>query len=227
MYGILEPGYDFFVYDVERKKSKVIPIPGLHFRKGHEDDNLFRRGRCLAMDTLGFVYGSAAKGRLFQFNPITTEIRVLNLFLPHMVARETYNAVDAMVTHPVTGHIWGGTELDGYLFHFDPYHMEIFNHGKPIPRPRIRGLCVGVDGNLYGFAGDEAVIAQFFRYNPSTGCFKIFGGVESTVVREGHSKYRFHNIGVCVTHPSTGTIVFGESQRLGRVGLFIPLPVIK
>jgi len=225
LYGLLEPSYEFFILDIKRKKSKVISIPGISWDKEHE--NNFRRGHSLARDSLGFVYGAASRGQIFRFNPVSEKIRLLNLFIPGTVSRQEWNTVDAMISDPKTGMIWGGTELDGFLFKFDPYRKKITNYGQVFGRPRIRALTIGADGSLFGFAGDKEVINRFFRFDTKKHSFHLFGGVEALVVRDAESKFRFRSVGVCITHPSTGTILFGESQRMGKVGLYSPTPVSK
>jgi len=120
----------------------------------------------------------------------------------------------------VKGWIYGGTS-EGFLFKFDPETHAVINLGKPIDRMRIRGLTVGLDGRIYGIAGEQSAECHFFCYDPKVGGYTIFGSISV----ERHPYYDWLGKQFdAVAAGLDGTIYLGESERKSHLFLFSPIP---
>ncbi len=213
LYGISYPHGHFFLYEA---KNKAIKDLGTIFREilfgGPDIRTLRSLPRNLAVDRNGCVYASGDEGRILRYCPQTQQVQTLEAAIPGTGIR----VIEAWV---VSGEvIYGGTS-DGYLFRFHPASQNLENLGKPLVEPRIRGLTLGRNGDLFGLGGERFGVNTFFRYDPASSTFEIMGSIE--VDRSPYYARRAHQFDAMAT-AADGTIFMGESDRGGHLFFFIP-----
>jgi len=174
----------------------------------------------LVTDHRGNVYGAGPLGRLFRYDPLTDQVQQLPVSLPTVAGREFYNRLDSAALDPASGLIYGGGSADGVIFVFDPERMRIRSLGKVIAEPRCRAITVGLDGRVYGIAGEPDGMGHLFCYDPEEHELRDLGIPFATSERSWHG-YEFD---AACTGPN-GEIYLGESDRISH--LFIYFPPIK
>lgn len=206
IYGLTYPGAYFFIYD---------PVKHTTVIKGQ----MGRRNlsRALVCSNSGHLYGSCDHGRIFRYEPETGRLVTLDLLLPAVKGREYLNGLDSAAIAP-DGTIYGGTIADGYLFRFDPDRELITNLGKPIRQSRIRALTVGLDGRVYGFAGEPDNVGRLFVYSPRCGEMRELGIPRVGGIPTFWAGYEFEAM---VTGPN-GEIFLGESDRISHLFIYYP-----
>ncbi len=172
---------------------------------------------CLVLDRRGNVYGAGPLGQLFRFDPETNEIQTLPLSLPTVAGREFYNRLDSAALDPASGLIYGGGSADGVIFVFDPREMTIRSLGKVTAEPRCRAITVGVDGRVYGMAGEPDGMGHLFCYDPEAHELRDLGTPATASERVWHG-YEFD---AACTGPN-GEIYLGESDRISHLFIYFP-----
>ena len=171
----------------------------------------------LVLDRKGNVYGAGPLGRLFRFDPEKDEIETLPLSLPTVAGREFYNRMDSAALDPATGLIYGGGSADGVVFVFDPDELTIRSLGKVIAEPRCRAITVGMDGRVYGVAGEPDGMGHLFCYDPEVHELRDLG-IPYTVSERAWHGYEFE--AACTGQ--NGEIYLGESDRISHLFIYFP-----
>jgi|GEM_PF-630513 len=223
IYGLTYPDGHFFVYDIGIGKFKDLgPIDNeITF---HGPERHWRSlPRALVCDDKGRVYTSSTDGLLKFYDPQSGRIESTHLAIPNDdYHAHTYTdyAVVEYFDKDRNGLIYGGSS-DGYLFSFDPEKNELVNLGKVRGARRLRCLVVANDGKVYMMAGERAVSkpCQLYSYDPATGGFTDLGLLRvdrSPYYR--HEGFQFDSTALGID----GTIYFGESDRRGKLFMYIP-----
>jgi hypothetical protein len=171
----------------------------------------------LVADKRGRIFGAAHLGRLFMFDPALNEIRPLALSLPTIAGREYYNRLDSAALDPASGIIYGAGSADGVVFALDPEAMTIRSLGKVIAEPRCRAITVGLDGCVYGVAGEHDGMGHLFRYDPAAHELRDLGIPAASSERSWHG-YEFE--AACTG--KSGEIYLGESDRISHLFIYFP-----
>jgi hypothetical protein len=171
----------------------------------------------LVSDAHGRVYGAGALGRLCRFDPEVGKIEKLPLSLPTVAGREFYNRLDAACLDPTTGLIYGAGSADGVLFVLDPEALTIRSLGKVIAEPRCRAITVGLDGRVYGIAGEPDGMGHLFCYDPDCREVRDLGLPYAASECPWHG-YEFE---AACTGPN-GEIYLGESDRISHLFIYFP-----
>jgi len=223
VYGLTYPDGHFFVYDIANKKfSDLGPIDNEITFHGPER-NWRSLPRALICDDAGRVYTTGTNGILKYYSPKSGKIISTGRAIPtddYLAHGHIDYAVVEYFDKDSSGLIYGGSS-DGYLFSFDPNKNEVINLGKPRAVRRLRCLVVAGNGKVYLMAGERMVSrpCQLYSYDPKTGGFEVVGILKVDrspyYMRQG---YQFD----CMTLGTDGTIFFGESDRRGKLFMYIP-----
>lgn len=214
IYGLTEPSYRFFVYDIKLKKINLRTEVDLLAEKDHSYQNRLqvRLGKAMITGKDGRVWGSAYESRLFCYDPQKDKLEITDITFPSALGHEDINAVSAFCMAP-DGVLYGGTSTDGMLFRFDPKLKRVWNLGKPGTATNIRSLVMTNKGDVVGVLGQNGIPAYLFRY--SDGSFENIGLVRTHVFRADYNFYASE------LEPSVylkeGVILFGNSGRIGRL----------
>jgi len=213
IYGLTYPNGHFFIYNIST--SKFLDKGEIYKKKVYGGPNRSLRSisRSLICDHEGNVYGSADDEMLFKYDVEKQEIVQLKMPIPHI-----YIAVVEVFTKDKDGLIYGGTS-EGFLFTFNPQTEEIVNLGKPLDQMRIRALTVGLDGKIYGIAGERKDRCHFFYYDPDAGGYTDLGIIN--VDRTPYYMWMGKQFDTMATGLD-GTIYIGESERRSHLFLFYP-----
>lgn len=207
LYGLSSERGTLFSYDIA---SDAVNVIGAVAEEGNYS-------RALVVDRDGRVWGAGPCGRLFVYDRITDQIEHLDLSLPTVAGREFYNRLDAVALDPVTGLVYGGGSADGVLFVFDPDRRTIRSLGKVLAEPRCRCITVGLDGRVYGVAGEPDGMGHLFCYDPGTHELRDLGVPYANSERVWHG-YEFE---AACTGPN-GEIYLGESDRISHLWIYFP-----
>jgi hypothetical protein len=223
IYGLTYPDGHFFIYNIGLGKytdlGEVDPQ-----KVYHGPERQWRTlPRSLICDTSGRVFMSGNKGMLKYYDPKIRKLVSTTIEVPgdyyYLQFYEDYTAVEYFAKD-IHGLIYGGT-TDGYLFSFDPDHMQLKNLGKVRESRRLRCLTVGKDGKVYLMAGERSASrpCQFYAYDPQAGSYETLGLL--VVDRSPYYYWRGQQFD-CMTTGLDGTIYLGESERKSHLFLYIP-----
>ncbi|MFW6189612.1 MAG: hypothetical protein ACOC7T_04185 [Planctomycetota bacterium] len=205
--GIGERTGTLFTYDPAAEETEVVgPV---------DEHELFSPTLTVGPD--GRVYGGAALGELWSFDPADGRLEKTGLEIPSQAGREVRNHVDSFAVDSDRGLIYGGGTADGVLFAFDPAAATVRSIGKPTCNRGIKGLTVTNDGRLFGVSGRKTEIAHLFCYDPGTHQLRDLGLIAS-VLQERVYGYEFS----CGAAGEDGQIFFGESERGGHLWIYWP-----
>jgi outer membrane protein assembly factor BamB len=214
IYGITYPGANLFRYDIRAGKSEIIAQLN---QVTPREEYVPVISKALVQDDKGNVYANTDGGNMVMFSPGTGRVETIGIRIPGMSGRERINGIQAAVLHP-DGQIYGGT-TDGYLFCFSPDKRKMLNLGKPLMETNIRGLTVGVDGNIYGLGGRKGGVTRLFVYNVTDHAFRDLGMLEVSMVPYYEWKgFLFDSI---ATAPD-GSVFLGNSERRSRLFIYNP-----
>jgi len=213
IYGLSYPNGHFFVYNIAT--GKFLDKGEIYKERVYGGPNRSLRSICrsLICDEQGNVYGSADNEMLFKYDVEKGKIVKLKVQIPHI-----YIAVVETIVKDNHGLIYGGTS-EGFLFKFNPQTEEIINLGKPLDQMRIRALTLGLDGKIYGIAGERKDRCHFFYYDPEKGGYTDLGIIN--VDRTPYYLWMGKQFDAMVTGLD-GTIYIGESERKSHLFLFYP-----
>jgi hypothetical protein len=154
---------------------------------------------------------------LFKYDPEQDSLSRLGVRIPSVAGRHFYNRLDSAALDECSGLIYGGGSADGVVFVFDPPTVTVTALGKVTAEPRVRCLTVGLDGRVFGIAGDREGMGHLFRYDPETRELADLGIPYSGMDRVWHG-YEFD--AACTGE--FGEIYLGESDRVSHLFLYFP-----
>ena len=170
----------------------------------------------------GRVLTSGNDGYLTIFNPEKKEFKDSDYRIPGEYW-ESWNYIGYPVIEQLirdnNNQIWGSTS-DGFIFNIDLNSMILNNMGKPRISRRIRGMTLGKDDILYILAGEHGEPCKLFTYN--------------TIKKDGYKNYNYLSVDRSPYYAKRGyqfdaittgidnTIFIGESDRRGKLFIFIP-----
>ncbi len=220
LYGLTRPNGHFFSYAIDGGRFAVHGKVAEHEMPGEKFEKEKNIGRAIAIDVEGNAYTTGEGGRLVQFSASSSTLRALDITVPGVPGRESYNRVDAWAVGGDGVLLYGGTS-DGYLFRLDPRELRFRNLGKPLNRYRLRALVLARNGKLYGVGGDEEEMAQLFSYDPAGGTYQLLGMID--VNRRPHYSWQAYVID-CAALGTDGTVYLGQSERKSKLYLYYPEP---
>ena len=227
IYGITYPSGLFFSYNIRSKvfKSYKNVIPDAADLTSVKDE--FHQQpetylcNALIVDDKGLVYGSKAINKLFYFDPANDSFHIM-ADLPEVWGRRSLGRVESWVKS-ADGQLYGGNGGDGQLFQVDPATKEVKNLGKPIMMNRLRGMCFGADGKLYGLAGALPGYAHLFSYDAKHEGFTDMGNPQFILKAPGIEQgieWRGFQLRTIAASDDGKYIVMGEDEALSQLLIF-------
>lgn len=219
VYGITSPGLTIFRFNISTKKvDSLASLGGVEIWR-----NLYigKPVTALVLNDSGFLFGSAPQGKIFQLNPATGKLVILNSLIPTEGEGHAYDVVSAWVK-TASGRIFGGTFLDGKIFEFFPASGAVKAMGMVSRTGHIRSL-VEKDGIIYGFAGSEKSGSRLFAFNVNTGEQKCFPDFK-VYFKETSNKWIPYQMEDFILLKD-GTLMAGENSDNGHLLLFEPIPL--
>jgi hypothetical protein len=227
LYGITYPSGIFFSYHIGSKTFKdykeLLPSPAdlnaLTNEFHQKPENYL--SSALIVDDKGMVYGSKSINKIFYFNPADESFHTL-ADLPEVWGRRTLGRVEAW-TKSGDGLLYGGNAGDGQLFQLDPATKQVKNLGKPIMMNRLRGMCFGADGKLYGLAGASPGYAHLFSYDAGKEGFTDMGNPQFILKAPGIEQgieWRGFQLQTITASEDGKYIVMGEDEALSQLLIF-------
>lgn len=227
LYGITYPSGTFFSYNINTKAFKsyrdIIPSKedlNVLNNEFHQKPEEYLCGS-LIVDNKGLVYGSRAINKIFYFNPADESFHTAS-DLPEVWGRRTLGRAEAW-TKSSEGLLYGGNAGDGQLFQIEPVTNKVKNLGKPIMMNRLRGLCIGADGKLYGIAGALPGYAHLFSYEPKSEGFTDLGNPQFILKVPGIEQgieWRGFQLRTITASEDGRYIVMGEDEALSQLLIF-------
>ncbi len=227
LYGITYPSGIFFSYNISSKAFKVYKSAAptkndLNTLNGefHEKPEAYLSS-ALAVDNKGIVYGSQPINKLFYFNPAVDTMAIIS-DLPEVWGRRTLGKTEAWAKSP-QGLLYSGNAGDGQLFELNPATKKVKNLGKPIMMNRLRGLCFGADGKLYGLAGALPGYVHLFSYDANGEGFTDMGNPQFILKAPGIEQgieWRGFQLSTIAASEDGKYIVMGEGEALSQLLIF-------
>jgi hypothetical protein len=229
VYGITYPSGIFFSYDYLTAKYKTYnegaPTAAARdtlTREYHENPEDYLCSSLVVADN-GRVYGTIAINRVFYFEPRDESFHIIS-DLPEVWGRRTLGKAEAWAKAG-DGTLYGGNAGDGQLFSVDPASNKLKNLGKPVMMNRLRGLCFGSDGKLYGIAGALPGYAHLFSYDIKGNGFTDMGNPQFILKAPGIEQgieWRGFQLRTITASEDGKFIVMGEDESLSQL---LVLPV--
>lgn len=226
IYGLTYPNAHFFIFDLETKKTrdfgdiltkKVYNGPERHWRSVP---------RALYCDKkTGNVYTSGDNGFIVRYSSETDKIELTFMRLPgeywEGIKSWDYPVVECFDTDS-KGNVYAGTN-DGCLIKLDIENEETIVLGKPrMVMRRLRAMKVGKDNNIYMITGEFEKSCKLHTYD-LTGK-KGFSDLGPLAVdRSPYYSWRAYQFDA-IAIAADGTVLCGESDRGGKLFLYIPGP---
>lgn len=227
IYGISYPSGFFFSYHIGSNSFKVYKNSGItpadlrilvdEYHQKPED----YLSSAMITDGQGLVYTSQPVNRLVVFNPADESFTTLGE-LPAVWGRRTLGRTESW-TKTADGLLYGGNAGDGQLFELNPKTRKVKNLGKPAMMNRLRGLCVGADGKLYGLSGALPGYVHLFSYNPSGEGFTDLGNPQFILKAPGIEQgieWRGFQLSTITASEDGKYIVMGEDEALSQLLVF-------
>ncbi|OGV52323.1 MAG: hypothetical protein A2017_13495 [Lentisphaerae bacterium GWF2_44_16] len=204
IYGFTYPVFNFFVFDMKKRKNRRVDYVG-------------SIPHIVALDDKGRYWATwnNRTHNLFRYDPDNDKMEFFQHNLP-----QTKNSCSLMYpgAGPIDGMINGG---DGFLYigeaygnidRLNPETGEVYDIGKPLPgETRIPALEKGPDGRLYGIAGFLGR-CHLFSMDLKNGKFEDLGHIRDS--ETGEALFIGHDL--CFA--GDGTIFIGETDTAHRAG---------
>ncbi|MFH1378186.1 MAG: hypothetical protein ABIH86_05500 [Planctomycetota bacterium] len=202
VYGFTYPVFNFFVYDLKKRKVRRTDYMGS-----------IPHIVALADDGGYWATWNNSKHNLFRYDPDSDTIRYYDHSLPCTakscgIMYAGAGPIDSMANGK-DGYLYIG-EANGNLDRLDPKTGEVVDLGKPVgDLRRMAALEVGPDGRLYGISG---FINQchLFAYDLKTNKFEDFGVIADPV--SGKEIFIGHDIAFA----SKNKVFIGETDTQDR-----------
>ena len=225
IYGITYADAHFFVFDLAAKSTKDLGEFLTHKVYSGPDRHCRSVPRALyCHPKTGDVSTSGDNGFLVRCSPATGKIEPTYMRLPaeywEGLSSYDYPVAEAFVSDS-RGDVYAGTN-DGYLVRLDFERDETVVLGKPRIMRRLRAMAAGKNGKLYLISGEFERSCKLHTWDlEGSGGFSELGpfAVDRSPYY-AHRAYQFDAMAVA----GDGTVFCGESDRGGKLFLYLPGP---
>lgn len=214
LYGLTEPSYQFFVYDLKTRKVQVRKDTDIQMKVKNQYNGLrlSSLGKAMVVGKDGRVWGSVFGMKFFCFDPAMDKLTVTDIEIPTTPGHKDRDGVSAFAMTP-DGLIYGGTVVGGSLFRFDPAKGRCDYLGKPNASSWVRSLVVTNDGTVCGITGQANMPGMVFKY--ANGVYDNIGWLMPQLQRTDYTWY-MSDLESAV-YLKQGVIVFGNAGRIGKI----------
>lgn len=164
----------------------------------------------------GSCLGACAEGQLWNYEPETGKLNMLDLYTPSQKGKRYAAGVQSLICSK-SGKIYGGTSTDGFLFEYDHESSRLVNLGKPNRQSNIRALAEGEAGLIYGIVEEPHGMAHLFTFDTLNRGFSDLGIVSSY----SPAYWTAHSIG-CICKGCNGEIFLGETDTISHLFIYYP-----
>jgi hypothetical protein len=171
----------------------------------------------LTCDATGTVYGTSFDGRIWQLAQNSDKIEQWDVCIPCGAGRQFYNKPTGWAYDQARHVIYGASSADGTLFSIDLNNRNIRSLGQVATFNTVGALTLTTDGRLYGIAGGNNDIGRLFVYDPDHCDLRDLGVCVSTLAARVYGL-----VFQAATTWSDGTVIFGESDRVGHLWIYFP-----
>lgn len=225
IYGLTYPDAHLFVFDLKTGKSQDLgPVLEEEVYSGPER-HWRSVPRALFCDpATGNVYTSSDNGWLVRYNPWTGKLESTYLRLPgeywEGLSSVDYPVVESFETDS-KGNVYAATS-DGYIVRLDLRQEDTIVLGKPRIMRRIRAMKVGPGDILYMISGEFERTCKLHTYDlrGARGFSELGPFAVDRSPYYSHRAYQFDAMAI----GADGTIFCGESDRGGKLFLYMPGP---
>jgi len=200
VYGMAFPVFEFFAFDIQRRRVVYRQYMGSISHVGAVDDEGGYWGTWL---------GKKSSHNLFRYDPAANEVRFFDHGFPTPCRSLMYRLagpIDSMLDGG-DGWLYIGHE-SGELYRLDWHTGRVEYLCKPLPGQRLPGLAIGPDGLILGVGGSDAS-TMGFAYDRKSGQCEILGSIRDE--QAGADCFRTHDC--CLVGQ---TLFVGETDNPAR-----------
>ena len=224
IYGLSYPDAIFFVFDLKTKATKQYGDIMTNKVFGGPERTWRSVPRDLFCDPgTGMVYTSGDNGFLLKFDPKADKLILTWMRLPgeywESMKSWDYPLVEQFVQDTASGRTFASTH-DGYLVELNFHQEKVVVLGKPRIMRRMRAMEIGTDNKIYMITGEIERFCKLHTYDLSgKEGFRELGNF--TVDMSPYYSKRSYQFDAMAIGPD-GTVFCGESDRDGKLFLYIP-----
>lgn len=224
IYGLSYPDAIFFIFDLKTRTTKTFGDIMTHKVYGGPERNWRSVPRDLYCNAkTGAVYTSGDNGFLLRYNPKSDSLELTWMRLPgeywEGMKSWDYPIIEQFISDPSSGRVFASTH-DGYLVELNFENGKVIVLGKPRDMRRMRAMKMGTDNKIYMITGEFERYCKLHSYD-ITGKegFRELGPF--AVDRSPYYSKRSYSFDAMAIGPD-GTVFCGESDRDGKLFLYIP-----
>ena len=224
IYGLSYPDAIFFVFDLRTKTTKQYGDIMAHKVYGGPERTWRSVPRDIFCDPkTGLVYTSGDNGFLLKYDPKSDKLELTWMRLPgeywESMKSWDYPIIEQFVRDTVSGRVFASTH-DGYLVELDFGQEKVVVLGKPRIMRRMRAMEIGTDNKIYMITGEIERFCKLHSYDLSgMEGFRELGNF--AVDMSPYYSKRSYQFDAMAIGPD-GTVFCGESDRDGKLYLYIP-----
>ena len=171
----------------------------------------------------GLVYTSGDNGFILKYSPKSDSLELTWMRLPgeywESMKSWDYPIIEQIVQDSSSGRIFASTH-DGYLVELNFEEEKVIVLGKPRIMRRMRAMKIGTDNKIYMITGEFERFCKLHSYDISgKEGFRELGNF--AVDRSPYYSKRSYQFDAMAIGPD-GTVFCGESDRDGKLFLYIP-----
>lgn len=224
IYGLSYPDAIFFAFDLEKRTTKRYGDIMTHKVYGGPERQWRSVPRDLFCDSqTGSIYTSGDNGFLLKFNPQSDSLELTWMRLPgeywESMKSWDYPIIEQFAKDTISGRVFASTH-DGFLVEINFEEEKVIVLGKPRMMRRMRALKVGTDHKIYMITGEHERFCKLHSYDlTGKDGFREYGNfaVDHSPYYSKRS-YQFDSMAI----GPDGTVFCGESDRDGKLFLYIP-----